>query len=300
MKRLLLVDGMNFMHRARSGFTLGDHAVSFNFFRNFRSLVETIDPESVIFVLEGTPRHRLVEFSDYKANRKEVVDPEDPASVKKAEELKSFFRQAEECVDLMKRSLPVTLIRHPHYECDDMIYSLIASQMRHERTEKVCFGEPNEEVEFVVASNDTDFIQLHSSFDKVKLYNPHEKAYVEHPGYDYVAWKALRGDGADNIPGLPGVGDVTAEKAMGSAQVLEELLTKPGNRELFERNRGLISFREVPKDERLLTEAFRCEKPDWVDVIGTFKDWGFNSFFKPTKAGTTQWDKFKATFSRLK
>lgn len=291
MKRLLLVDGLNFLHRARSGFTLGDHACTFNFFRNLRSLVETIDPESVIFVLEGTPRHRLVEFSDYKANRKEVVDQEDPASVKKAEELKSFFRQADEAVALMKRSLPVTVIRHPHYECDDVIYSLVRSAFN--TTES-----PADEV--VVASNDTDFIQLYNEFPAVKLWSPHDKDYVPHPGYDYVAWKSLRGDATDNIPGLPGVGDVTAEKAMGNPAVLQELLSRPGNRELFERNRGLIRLREIPGEERDLTEVTRCQNPDWVDVIGTFKEWGFNSFFKPTKAGTTQWDKFKSTFAKLK
>lgn len=289
MQRLLLIDGMNFMHRARSGFTLGDHAVTFNFFRNLRSLIETIDPESVIFVLEGSPRHRLVEFSDYKANRKEVVDLEDPASVKKAEELKKFFKQVDECVALMKRSLPITIVRHPYYEADDVIHSLIAKSYA------------DDSIEYVVASNDTDFIQLYNSFpERVRVYNPHEKAFVEVPKYNYVSWKALRGDATDNIPKLPGIGDITAEKAMNDASVLEEILSRPGNRELYVRNLALIAFREVPPEEKELLERHRCDTPDWVDVIGSFKDWGFNSLFKPTKAGTIQWDKFKSTLEKLK
>lgn len=282
MKKLLIIDGMNFLHRARSGFTLGSHAVSYNFFRNLRALIEITGPTRVMFVLEGTPRDRLAEHPEYKANRVEVIDILDSKSVKRAEELKAFFKQCEEVVSLMKRAMPIVIVRHAHYECDDVIYTLCKRSAASLSTEEV-----------VVASNDTDFIQLLNEFPTLKLWNPHDKAYVDHPGYDYVTWKALRGDPTDNIPNLPGVGNVTAEKAMGNLEAFNEIVSRPGNRELFERNMRLIKLKEIPADELGLLEVSETKR-DWLEVISDFKEWGFKSIFKDKT-----WEKFKSTFDVL-
>lgn len=281
MSRVLVVDGMNFMHRARAGFSLGAHAVTYNFFRNLRALVEKIDPQNLVFVLEGHPRDRLVEFPEYKANREEIVNVDDPKSVKKAVELEHFYRQAAEAIDLMRVAMPIQVIQHPHYECDDLIYTLC---------HKFSLGQKDE---IVVASNDTDFIQLLNEFDNVKLYNPHLKLFVEKPEYDYVTWKSLRGDLTDNIGKLAGVGDVTAAKAMTDSALMSELLERQGNREIFERNLRLIKLKEIPKDE--LDELLvSLPKREWIEVVASFKDWGFKSIFKDKT-----WEKFKSTFDRL-
>ena len=55
----LIIDGHNFMHRARSGFQLGDFNVAFNFFRSLKPLVEQFKPNRVCFTLEGTPRRAI-------------------------------------------------------------------------------------------------------------------------------------------------------------------------------------------------------------------------------------------------
>lgn len=281
MTRIAIIDGMNFLHRARSGFTAGDHAVTYNFFRNLRAVVEKLDPQRLIFVLEGTPRDRLVEHPEYKANRVETIDVNDPASVKKSEELTKFFRQCDEAVSLMKRAFPISVMRHPHYECDDLIYTL-------------CRQSPTTDVVTVV-SNDTDFIQLLNEFSNVVVYNPHLKTNVETPSYDYVMWKALRGDATDNISKLPGIGDETATKAMTDSSLLQEIISRPGNKELFERNLRLIKLKEIPKTELdTLLEVTLQRDPKWIDVIADFKEWGFKSIFKE---GT--WEKFRGTFENL-
>lgn len=282
MKHLIL-DCMNFMHRARSGFALGEHAVTYNFFRNLRALVGTLEPDTVTVVLEGHPRDRHAEFPEYKANREEKVDPSDPKSLARAAEMKSFYRQAEEAISLLKSSFPVLTVRHPHYEADDTIYTLCKK-----------FAVAPDEV--VVASNDTDFIQLLNEFpsDTLRLYNPHDKAYVEAPEYDYVTWKSLRGDPTDNIPNLPGVGNVTALKAVGNPEFMTELLSREGHAAQFESNKRLIALKEIPSDELGLMEL-SGEKPDWVNIIGEFKEWGFKSIFKDKT-----WEKFRCTFEALK
>ena len=67
--KIVVVDGMNFMHRARSGWAQGPSPVVFNFFRNFRALVELLGPTRLYFVLEGRPQQRIDALPEYKANR---------------------------------------------------------------------------------------------------------------------------------------------------------------------------------------------------------------------------------------
>ena len=40
--------------------------------------------------------------------------------------------------------------------------------------------------------------------------------------FDYVKWKSLRGDGADNIKGIKGIGDKRATQLIENAEKLEE------------------------------------------------------------------------------
>ena len=94
-------------------------------------------------------------------------------------------------------STGIQVIRHADYECDDVIAHLT----------HVCMSED----QCVIVSTDTDFIQLLNK-ENVQLFNPIRKVFIQYPEYDYVTWKALRGDAADNIPGIKGVGDKTASK----------------------------------------------------------------------------------------
>ena len=55
MRKVLLLDVYNLIHRARTGFTSGDHAIVYNFFRGLRPIIALHDPDDVYFVLEGVP-----------------------------------------------------------------------------------------------------------------------------------------------------------------------------------------------------------------------------------------------------
>jgi len=270
---ILCVDFMNQCHRARSGFKLGPAPVVFNFFRQFKALVDEFKPNRVYVVLEGRPVKRHEALSAYKANR--VISEDDP----RRSELLKFFAQKDSIVELLVKYFPVSVVRHPTSECDDTIANLVRRS--------------STAVPWVIASSDTDFIQLLQERDNLKLYNPVRKAYVDAPDYPYVTWKALRGDATDNVPGIPGVGDKTAEKLASDPDLLSEFLSKPEVAPLFERNYGLINFMEWSDEEREMMTSSAPTK-DWDTVKTVFENYGFGSIVKDES-----WRKFTQTFDAL-
>jgi len=143
-----------------------------------------------------------------------------------------------------------------------------------------------------IISSDSDFIQLLNAFDNLKIYNPVKKDYFEKPEYDYVTWKALRGDKTDAIPGLPGVGDKTADKLINNPVLLREKLEVENNREIFERNVHLI--RLVDLRQRLNEIEVTTSSFDGDSLKELFEDFGFESM---TKEKT--WLKYQKTFDLL-
>jgi DNA polymerase-1 len=270
---ILCIDGMNFLHRSRSGFQMGPAPVIFNFMRNFRSLIEQFKPSRVYFVLEGKPQQRKDILPEYKANRA-VVE----GSVEAVERDK-FFVQADEIVSLLKIVFPISVVRHPRFECDDTIYNLIKRS--------------STAVEWIVVSNDTDFTQLLNEFQHVKIWNPMKKTYVETPEYDYVLWKALRGDGSDNIPGVPGVGDKTALELVSNLESLSNFLLDPDKASVFTRNVELIKFIEWSTTD-MMEMTSSSPTHDWNPLKDTFEKYGFNSLLKDDA-----WNKFTNTFCNL-
>lgn len=261
---VLLLDGYNLIHRARSGFTKGDYAIVFNFFRGVRPLVEKFNPDKVYFVLEGYPEFRLKLDQHYKAGRKRPDD--------------SFLKQKRIIIDLVKRCMPFVSIRHPEFECDDVIATLTAHHA-------------NKGDDCVIVSSDSDFIQLHNSFD-IKLYNPVKKKFVDKPDYDYVTWKALRGDATDNIQGIRGIGDKTAHKIVSDENLLRETLSNDGKREIFERNVNLIRLVNLSDRLNEMDVTYGQHKFDLLHE--TFDQFEFHSM-------TTEktWNKYCKTFENL-
>ena len=109
--------------------------------------------------------------------------------------------------------------------------------------------------------------------------------------YDYVSWKALRGDSADNIKGFRGIGDKRATTLMTNPTELEDFLNQDSHREIFEKNVRLIRFHDL----RNRIHEFETSDVDanWKHVHRCFKNWGFSSLTK-----SVTWDKFWMTFER--
>ena len=265
-QRILLVDGYNMLHRARSGWVKGDNPVVFNFFRSLRATIEKFNPDIVYFVLEGRPIRRLEALSEYKGNR-EHHDRDD------------FIRQRRFIVSLLKERFPVRVVRHPEFECDDVLAAL--ANVTHA------------DDDVIVISSDTDFYQLLSAQRSIELYNPVKKEFIDPPGYDYVTWKALRGDSSDNIPGIRGVGNKRAQALVENPEALQKFLENESNRQTFQRNVDLIRFHDLDTNHMAALE--RSEpKIDWSDVKSTFDEMKFFAITNPKS-----WSKFTSTFDRL-
>lgn len=277
---VLLIDGMNFMHRARVGFNEGPHALIFNFFRNLRSIVDVLKADKVCFVLEGRPKHRYDLQESYKANRQ--LDKNDKNYESKLAENTEFYADATEVIQLLEH-LPITVIKHPDFECDDVIHCLAGEFL----------GQGHS---VVVASSDTDFIQSvqeYSSTSRFSLYNPVKKEFVVAPQYDYVDWKCLRGDGTDNVPGIAGCGDKTARKLMtvDYPELLKKYLSeKPGRQERFDLNKSLIGFSKTPTVREYVAVDGTT---DWDALKNVFTTYQFNSIINDKS-----WKKFVGTFEK--
>lgn len=217
--KVLLIDAFNMIHRARFGHAQGEHGITYTFFRSLRSEVERHKPDRMYIITEGRPVKRIAENAEYKANRTQILDD-------------GFHRQKRDILNLCSL-LPISMAKHPEHECDDVI-AHIAREM-------------HSSDEHVVCSSDSDFIQLLDD-SRIKLWNPVKKNFVE-PVPNYVVWKALRGDKSDNIPGVKGVGDVTASKLTAEPHKLQEFLnSSQEKRNDFDSSYRQILFEEVDRN----------------------------------------------------
>ncbi len=215
-KRLFLIDGSAIAYRAYYAFirnpllnSRGENVSTvFGFAKTMLSLLDQESPEyfAVVFdTPEPTFRHQL--FEQYKATRKEM--PED-------------MRDTLPRVQQMLEALNVPLIRMPGFEADDIMGTLtkLASAQK---------------IETVLVTGDKDMMQLVSPL--VSICNPkgggEGAEWLDSAGVEkkmgvkpsqIIDFLALAGDSSDNIPGVPGIGPVTALSLLKSYQDLDTIL----------------------------------------------------------------------------
>ena len=261
--RVLFLDGYNLLYRARSGYNRGPHAIVYNFFRSLRVIAAKFKPDKQYFVLEGRPQARLDVHKEYKSQRT-YHDRDD------------FSRQKKHIISLLKRRFPMEVVRHPNYECDDVLANLAVID--------------HPEDECIVVSSDTDFYQLYDQHNNMKIYNPVQKRVIERHPVDYVSWKALKGDSSDNIPGFMGIGDKRATALVSNPEKLESfLLAESDRRERFEKNVFLIKFHDMGGEMSSLERS--SPVIDWEDVRREFNDLRFWSI-----TNDRSWEKFRRSF----
>ena len=264
MKKVLLLDASNLIYRARYSAKYsreGDAAIVYSFFRSLRPLVEKFDPDVCYFVRDGAPANRMDILPGYKQNRVREHD-------------QNFYDQKKTIEELIDLYFPITACRDLNLEADDLIAHLVLNS--------------HKEDDCAIVSSDTDFIQLLQQHSNCILYNPITKKTREAPKYDYLTWKSLRGDSSDNIPGIPRVGDKTAEKLALNPKKLEDFLNKDDNRQIYERNRSLIKF-QFPKNKKDV--LFGNNKSDFQKVKEKFAELNFCSV-----VNDKSWKKYIETF----
>lgn len=165
------------------------------FFFRIKMLKDTFNPDYIVFAndlsREMTFRRKM--YKPYKAQRK----PLDP-------EIGPQMQYASQIVGL----LGYQFINNPIYEADDIL-GMISKYVN------------EKDMYMVIASSDRDLYQLVN--DNTFIFSPKNKELVD-KAYMYnryrlipeqwVEYKMLLGDTSDNIPGVKGVGEVSALKFM--------------------------------------------------------------------------------------
>ncbi len=251
MKRLLIIDTFNFLHRAY-------HAIPKNFKDSegnptnaiygvtsmLVSALDEIKPNYIVCAVESKERLlRLDDFEDYKAHRK----PMD-------EDLSVQIPGVFEILD----AFGIEQIDVKGYEADDVIATLV------ENFKKIDSEDGKIDLEILILSNDRDLWQLVGANVFVML--PVKDGFVEWIGPDQVNtrmgfgvnrvadYKALKGDPSDNIPGVAGIGEKTAKDLIQEFGGLDDIYAAVESRpEKFSANvlKKLIDGKE---------SAYKCKK----------------------------------------
>ncbi|MCC2275467.1 hypothetical protein LKL35_08530 [Streptomyces sp. ET3-23] len=271
---LLLIDGHYLLHRSWFGFAARiwnrDKSIDRTGVFGFAALLRKAQFQHatgfeifVVFDAEDGSQTRAGEDSDYKAHR----PAPDPGLI--------------ESLALIKNALDhigVRWIEQAGVEADDVIATL-ATRARSD-------GRPVD-----IMSTDKDYIQLLAD-PCVRLLNTglaQDRRYTTgahiHPRYGVFAeqwpdFRALMGDPADNIPGIPGVGPKTAARLLADGRRLENVPAKDLRPTWAEQWQHALRWREMIKlgtkvdlPDNLLTAAPTGPLPKAPDVLEALGLW---------------------------
>lgn len=218
-KKLLLIDAMGLIFRAYYAMiksprftTKGLNTSAMLGFTN--SLYEVLKNEKPTHVAvafdTGAPTFRHVEYEHYKENREATPD-DIVISIPYIKRILDAFQ--------------ITMVGIDGYEADDLVGSLA----KHAEIEGF---------EVLMLTSDKDYGQLVS--DHIRMYKPGkfgqpaeilgvaeicEKYKIERPE-QLIDMLGLWGDASDNIPGVPGIGQVRAQKLLANYGSIEEMYAR--------------------------------------------------------------------------
>jgi DNA polymerase-1 len=231
MKKLVIVDINNFIHRAYYGIQqplkspdgTPVNAV-YGVFNMLHKLFNQLKPTHIVVAKDSRESLRKQKFPAYKENRQKT--PED-------------LLKQKDLINEMLTLMNLPMWESSGYEADDIIHSLVKRGKKH-------FDE------VYIASSDKDLMQLVD--DKVfcidtmkdKIYGAPdviEKLGI-HPN-QVVDFLALLGDASDNIPGVSGIGEKTAIKLLKEYQSLQGILDNLDKFPLGKLKDNLIKDKEM-------------------------------------------------------
>lgn len=281
-RSLYLIDAMSLAYRAHYIFigrplinSKGQNtSAAYGFTNSLLKLIEDHDIEHAAVVFdegeEDTFRKEI--YEDYKAHR-------DPPPDELLENL-PFIKE-------IVKALDIPVLEMPGVEADDVIGTL-AKQAE------------GDDAEVVIVSPDKDFKQLLS--DKVSIYKPAKgdqdfeiktgETFREEYGLDpaqFVDMLALMGDSSDNVPGVYGIGEKTAQKLLREYHSVENLIE---HAEDLSGKRAREGMQEHAEDARLSKRLvrirtdldvgmdwhqLRCKEPDEQKLTALFRELEFES-----------------------
>ncbi|MFC1565677.1 DNA polymerase I [Candidatus Neomarinimicrobiota bacterium] len=235
-KNLFLIDGYAMLYRSHFAFIKNPlmtrqgmpTSALFGFSNQILNLVKKENPDYIAAVFDTSKKtFRHEKFPEYKATREKMP-----------EELREQLPHLWDILNAMQ----ITTLSKPGFEADDIIGTLAKWGSEHE-------------LDVYIVSGDKDFMQLIN--DHTYMYNSvgrnletqiiGREGVIEKwgvPPEKMIDLMGLMGDASDNIPGVAGVGKVSAKKLILEYDSLEASLDnadKIGNKRVRE---GLVNNRE--------------------------------------------------------
>ena len=283
MNKIIIIDGNSLINRAyyamqrpmitKNG--LYTHGV-YGFLNMLNKINQDYQPEYLTVAFDRkAPTFRHLEYQEYKAGRKKMPP-----------ELAMQLPLLKEVLEAMK----IKLLETDGFEADDII-GTVARKAEAEGLEPLIITGDKDELQ--LATERTKVLITRKGISEFDLYD--HDAMVEKYGFtpeQFIDFKGLMGDQSDNIPGIPGVGEKTAQKLIleyGSVaelianvdqiskQSLKEKIEEHAQLALMSRRLATINT-EVPIEINF--EEFRVEEPNYDALIELYIKLEFNSFLK--------------------
>jgi 5'-3' exonuclease len=281
-ERILLIDASSLIYPAfhvmgelktSTGFPTG---AIYGYARTVLMLLREYPSQYVAVAFDSRgPTHRHEKFSEYKAHRP-AMDEALAAQIPKIKELTDALR-------LKKFEVP-------GYEADDIIAALVPLATA-------------QGLDVLIVSGDKDLLQLVG--DGVRVLKPGRdvtrdlkildsagvQQYLGVRPDQVLDFLALVGDSVDNVPGVPGIGEKTAQKLLSqfpSLEALLENLDKVEPKKLSEKlkafqeqarlSRELVQLNPPPLDVSL--EECRAQPPDLERLRALLEELEFRSLLQ--------------------
>lgn len=276
--KLFLIDAMGLIFRAYYAMIKSPRFTSkglntsaiLGFTNMFYELIKNEKPTHIAVAFDtGAPTFRHIDYQDYKANREATPD-----------DIINSVPYIHRVLD----AFGITQIGIDGYEADDVVGTLA----KHAEIEGY---------DVFMVTSDKDYGQLVS--ENIKMYKPGkfgqpaeilgpaeicEKFGIQRPE-QVIDILGLQGDSSDNIPGVPGVGPVSAKKLLAKYDTIEGIYACNANQEKEKLQNLLLEN----KEQALLSKQLATIMID-VPVECNFEEMAYNG---PDPA------KLKAIFNEL-
>ncbi|MES2627433.1 MAG: DNA polymerase I [Bacteroidota bacterium] len=281
MKKLFLLDAYALIYRAYFAFSKNPRVAStglntsaaFGFTTALLDVVRKEKPTHLAVVFDREePTERHIEYAEYKANRNAM--PEDIAN-----NIPYIFRILE--------AMNIPALGMPGYEADDVIGTLAKKALKHGYITYMMTPDKD----YCQVVEDGIFVyrpaRLGNGVEILGVKEVCEKFDVENP-LQVIDILGLMGDAVDNIPGVPGVGEKTAQKLIkdfGSMEGIYENLDKlkgkllenlANNKEQAFMSKRLATIC-IDCDIDVEEEAFRLGDADPVKLKAVFGELEFRT-----------------------
>ncbi|MRZ80558.1 DNA polymerase I [Paeniclostridium sordellii] len=277
-KTLVIIDGNSIINRAfyalpdltnKQG--LHTNAI-YGFTTMLFKIIENYKPTHISVAFDKkAPTFRHLEYKEYKAGRKKMPD-----------ELREQIEPLKNLLDAFK----INRLELEGYEADDIIGTV---SLKAEKEGYKVFIVTGDKDAIQLASKTTTTLITKKGVGEVDEFDFDEvmKKYEMTPN-QFIDLKGLMGDKSDNIPGVPGIGEVTGIKLIKEFGSIENIIEnvdsiKGSSRKKIEEHKDLAIMskrlatiiRDVPID--ITIDDLSFGDYDKANVIDVFNELGFNS-----------------------